>query len=139
MVWSQFSIKMIGVHFHNSAHDKRNWDKIYDNLTKQNSYLKQNAALFERKKITKNQIFWSKLWYIGHIYTIPKCIWKKTEKRIISSEATKNKTSQAPSSAPHIWKGGLGILDIDIQQNSVNIKWIQRLLNPTNMLQKPGH
>ena len=48
---------MIGVHFHNSAHDNRNWDKIYDNLTKQNSYLEQNAALFERKKITKNQIF----------------------------------------------------------------------------------
>ena len=50
MAWSQFSIKMVGVHFHNSAHDNRNWDKIYDNLTKQNSYLEQNAALFERKK-----------------------------------------------------------------------------------------
>ena len=57
MAWSQFSIKMVGVHFHNSAHDNRNWDKIYDNLTKQNSYLEQNAALFERKKITRNQIF----------------------------------------------------------------------------------
>ena len=33
MAWSQFSIKMIGVHFHNSAHDNRNWDEIYDNLT----------------------------------------------------------------------------------------------------------
>ena len=33
MAWSQFSIKMVGVHFHNSAHDNRNWDKIYDNLT----------------------------------------------------------------------------------------------------------
>ena len=52
MAWSQFSIKMVGVHFHNSAHDNRNWDKIYDNLTKQNSYLEQNAALFERKKKT---------------------------------------------------------------------------------------
>ena len=33
MAWSQFSIKMVGVHFLNSAHDNRNWDKIYDNLT----------------------------------------------------------------------------------------------------------
>ena len=33
MVWSQFSIKMSGVQFNNSAHDNRNWDKIYDNLT----------------------------------------------------------------------------------------------------------
>ena len=41
---------MIDVHFHNSAYDNKNWDKIYDNLTKQNSYLEQNAALSERKK-----------------------------------------------------------------------------------------
>ena len=31
-----------------------------------------------------------------------------------------------------IWKGRLGILNIDTQQNSLKIKWIQRLLNPTN-------
>ena len=34
VAWSQFSIKMAGVHFHDSAYDNRNWDKIYDNLTK---------------------------------------------------------------------------------------------------------
>ena len=34
MAWSQFSIKMVGVHFDNSAIDKRNWGKIYYNLTK---------------------------------------------------------------------------------------------------------
>ena len=33
MAWSQFSIKMVGVHFHNCALDNRNWDKIYDKLT----------------------------------------------------------------------------------------------------------
>ena len=33
-----------------------------------------------------------------------------------------------------IWRGGLGILEIDTQLNSVNIKWIQRSLNPTNAL-----
>ena len=72
---------MIEVHFHNSAHDNRNWEKIYDDLTKQSLYLQQNAALFDRKKITVNQIFLSKLWEIDKINTIPKCIWKKTEKK----------------------------------------------------------
>ena len=48
---------MTVVHFHNSAYDNRNWDKMYENLTKQNSYLEQNAALFEKKQITINQIF----------------------------------------------------------------------------------
>ena len=61
------------MHFSNSLHDKKNWDKLYDNLTKK-SYLEQDAALFERKKLTVNQIFSSKLWYIGQIYTIPKYI-----------------------------------------------------------------
>ena len=31
---------------------------------------------------------------------------------------------------------GLGILDIETQLNSPKIKWIQRLLNPTNGLWK---
>ena len=31
---------------------------------------------------------------------------------------------------------GLGILDIETQLNSLKIKWIQRLLNPTNALWK---
>ena len=35
-----------------------------------------------------------------------------------------------------IWTSGLGILDIKTQLNSLKIKWIQRLLNPTNALQK---
>ena len=34
MTWSHLSIKIVGVHFRNSAHDNRNWNKIYDNLTK---------------------------------------------------------------------------------------------------------
>ena len=34
MVGSQFSIKMLEAHFHNYAHDKCNWNKINDNLTK---------------------------------------------------------------------------------------------------------
>ena len=34
MDWSQFSIKIVGVNFGKSIHDNRNWDKIYNNLTK---------------------------------------------------------------------------------------------------------
>ena len=35
-----------------------------------------------------------------------------------------------------IWMIGLGILDTETQLNSLKIKWIQRLLNPTNSLWK---
>ena len=34
MVWSQFSIKIFGVHFGNSVVDNSNWDKISHSLTK---------------------------------------------------------------------------------------------------------
>ena len=34
MTRSQYFIKMNGVHFRNSGLDNRNWEKIYDNLTK---------------------------------------------------------------------------------------------------------
>ena len=35
-----------------------------------------------------------------------------------------------------IWRGRLGILDIDTKSNCIKIKWIERLLNPTNALWK---
>ena len=35
-----------------------------------------------------------------------------------------------------IWTIGVGILDIETQLNSLKIKWIQKLLNPTNALWK---
>ena len=35
-----------------------------------------------------------------------------------------------------IWSGGLGILDTDTQLNCIKIKWIQTLLNSTNVLWK---
>ena len=60
---------------------------------------------------------------------------KLKKKQVISSGKTKNMTSQAPSWAPHLkrctryFRHGYSI-------NFLNIKWIQRLLNPTNALWK---
>ena len=35
-----------------------------------------------------------------------------------------------------IWKCGLGILDIDTQSKSLELKWIQRLLKHANAFRK---
>ena len=35
-----------------------------------------------------------------------------------------------------IWRGGLGIFDIDTQLNYIKVKLIQRLSNPTNAVWK---
>ena len=45
MVWSQFSIKILGVHFGSSVPDK-----ISHSLEKKNQYLEQSATHFEMKK-----------------------------------------------------------------------------------------
>ena len=82
------------------------------------------------KKIIINQLL-SKLWYIVQIYTIPKYIKKEIEKRIYNflQNNKKNQTSQT-------LRRSLDILDIDTQLNSLKIKLIQKLLNPTNSLWK---
>ena len=72
-------------------------------------------------KRTVNQISLSKLWYIGQIYTITKFIKKDIENTIVQL---------------FIQKCGLIILDINTQLNSLEHKWIQRLLNSTNALGK---
>ena len=79
-------------------------------FNKKNQYFEQSATLFGmRKKRIVNQILLSKIWYIGQIYTIPKFIKEEIEKTIAQLS---------------IWKCGLGILDIDTQLNSLELKWI---------------
>ena len=42
MAWSQFSIKILGVHFDSFVVDNSSWDKISHSLTKkQNQYLEE--------------------------------------------------------------------------------------------------
>ena len=61
MVWSQFSIKIIWVHFVNFILDNSNLDKISHSLTKKNQYFEQSATLFgiiknkkKKRKTEKN-------------------------------------------------------------------------------------
>ena len=56
MVWSQFSIKILGVNFGSSVLDNSNWDKISHSLTKKKQCLEESATLFEMKKKIVNQI-----------------------------------------------------------------------------------
>ena len=49
MVWSQFSIKIIGVNFDNSFLDSSNWDKISHSLAK-------------KKKSIFGTAEWNSLW-----------------------------------------------------------------------------
>ena len=89
------------------------------------------------KKLIINQTLLSKLWYIGQTYTIPKYIKKQIEKMIFDFlwEGKKIRPPRHLVQLP-IWKGRLGILDIDTQLNSLKNKWIQRLLNSNNALRK---
>ena len=125
MVWSQFSIKIIGLHFGNSVLDNSDWDKISHSLTKKfkksTFQTECNSLCDEKKKRIVNRILLPKLWYRLDIYYLKiyqRRNWKKT----------KAQTS--------VWKCRLGILDIDAQLNSLELKWTWRLFNPTNALWK---
>ena len=77
MVWSQFSIKILGVHFGSFVLDNSNWDKISHSLEKKNEYLEQSATHFEMIKencksnsliqtlIYRSNIYYSKIYHKG--------------------------------------------------------------------------
>ena len=131
MVWSNLSIKILSKNVGNATLDNSIWDKISENIKKKHHWNRVRLFLRGRKLII-NQILLSKLWYIGQIYKTPKYIKR------ISEFLWEGKKIH-----PHrhllqlrIWKGGLGILDVDNQLYSLKIKWIQRLLHSTNALSK---
>ena len=137
MVWLQLSIKLTGLHFGNSVLDNSNWDKVSHSLTKK-QYLEQSKTLFEMKKkknckpnpLTQTLVFRSNIYY-SKIYQ--KGNWKKQYK--ISSGTNKIWPPRHLAQLS-VWKIGLCILDVDTQLNSLELKWICRLLNPTNALWK---
>ena len=107
-------------------------DKWYDQNCPSNTCVNfVNSSLdnsLRGKKIIINQLL-SKLWYIVQMYTIPRYIKKEIEKRIYNF-LRNNKKNQISQTLRH----SLDILDIDTQLNSLKIKLIQKLLNPTNAL-----
>ena len=84
---------------------------------KKNTYDSDSPS--EVKKRIINQILLSKLWYIWQIYTIPKYIKKEIQKRIYNF-LWDGKNIRPPRHLAQlpIWKGRLGILDIDTQLDS---------------------
>ena len=69
--------------------------------------------------------------YLSKIYQ--KGNWKN---RRFPLEQKKKKKTRHPRHLAQlsIWSGGLVILDVDTQLNSLKMKWLQKLLNTTNTL-----
>ena len=82
MVWSNLSIKILGINSGNFALDNSICDKVSENITKKIHLWNRVRLSLRGRKLIINQILLSKLWYIGQIYTIPKYIKKEIEKRI---------------------------------------------------------
>ena len=122
MIWSNFSVKILGLNFDNFIPDNSNWDKIKDNIAKKIHMWNRVRLSLRGKKLITNQILLSNLWYIGQIYAVPKCIKIQIEKMIcdFSLEGKKIRPPRHLVQLP-ISKGGLGILDIDTQFNAIKI------------------
>ena len=136
MVWSQYSIKILWVHFGNSVFDNSNWDEISHSLTKENNIWNRVQISLRWKKIIVNKTLLSKFWYIVQIYTISKLSKKKLKKQYKISSGTKKTWPPRHLVQLSIWKCGLGVLDIVTQLNSLELRWIQTLLNPAKALWK---
>ena len=81
MVWSQFSIKIFGVHFGNSVLDNSNWDKISHSLTKKSHTCEEGGHTSEfpfgiywwTLKNPKNQTFEKMKKIAGDIIILHMC------------------------------------------------------------------
>ena len=137
MIWSNFSVKILGIKFDNFVSDNSNWDKIRDNTAKKIHMWNRVRLSLRGKKLIINQVLISKFWYIGQIYAVPKYTKKQIEKMICDFwwEGKKICLPRHLVQLP-IWNGELGILDIDTQLNALKIKWIQKLRNSNNALWK---
>ena len=104
MVWSQFSIKILGVHFVNFVLDNNNWDLINDKSTKKIIFKTDCDSLWEGKinrkpkPVIKTMAHRSNIYY-SKIYQKGK--WKKNIQFRLTRQK-KNKTSHAPSLALHL-------------------------------------
>ena len=126
MIWSNFSIKILGINFDNFISDNSNWDKIVNNIAKKIHIWNRVRLSLRGRKLVINLILLSKLLYIGQIHTVPRYIKKQIEKMIYNFlwEGKKIRPPRHLVQLP-IWKGGLGFLDIDdTQLNSLKVKWI---------------
>ena len=55
MIWSNFSIKILGINFDNFISENSNWDKIKDNITKKiHIWNRVRLSLRGKKLITKS-------------------------------------------------------------------------------------
>ena len=107
MVWSNFSIKILGITFENYTPDNSIWEKITENIMKRIHIWNRVRLSLKGRRIIINQVLLSKLWYIGQIYTIPKYVKKQIEKRIYDFlwEEKKIRPPRHLIQLP-IWKGG---------------------------------
>ena len=95
-------------------------------------------SLRGKKIILNNQTLFSKFWSVGQTFIKAKIYkkgyWKKNMQFPLEQEKTQTPRHLIKLS---IWRGGLGIFDIETQLNYIiKIKCIQRLLNLTNALWK---
>ena len=98
------------------------------------SNLEQGAPLFERENNRKLNPFIKTMVHSSNIHYSKinkKGNWKKHMKFPLELQKMRPLRHLIQLST---WNGGLGILDVDSQLNSLKTKWIQRLLNPTNAL-----
>ena len=82
MVWSNLYIIILGINFVNFTLENSVWDKISENITKKIHLWNRIRLSLRSRKLVKNQILLSKLWYKGQLYTIPKYIKTENERRI---------------------------------------------------------
>ena len=131
--WRNDKIKVLGVHFCNPGFyvDNENWDSELEKILSTIHLWKNLKLSYKGKRIVINQLFLSRIWYAAQVIPIPTHIIKALESEIYKflwdgRMHTVNKlTTQLAIS-----EGGLGIINIKLQTQALQLNWVSKLLNP---------
>ena len=80
MVWSNLSIKILGINLGNFTLDNSIWDKTSANITRNINLWNRIRLSLRVRKLIINQIFLSKLWYIDQSMESQNILKKKLKK-----------------------------------------------------------
>ena len=135
ITWEQHGIKILGIKFHNDNlyMSNLNWSEAITKLQNKSNFLQFRYLSFKGKALLINTILLSKIWFLANIFIIP--IWaRKKINQIIHNHLwdTNSEPINRSTLSRTLDNGGLNILNISNQNQSLLIKRTLQITNPNN-------
>ena len=130
------SIKLLGIKFFRNYIQtcRTNFQEQANKISDKIENLSKRSLSIRGRAIVANSLLTSKLWYIATILDIPSDILSKIESLVFKTHIWQDKTERIKRKSLYlpIWEGGIGLLNIQAQQDSLKLKNIIDIISPSS-------